>query len=324
MILAGIDIGTNATRLLIADTTATSHRTVFAARTITRLGQDLDRTGELSRDARERTLRALASFQSQIAHYAVTDTAVVGTSALRRAANAPDFVQEVLERTGLRLQVISGKEEARLTLEGVRRALSPRSSPAGDPLRNALVADIGGGSTELIVTSEGEVLTDTSLELGAVYLTERYLSGDPPALEEVRSLRNDVRSALSSWKRTQIPQQRGSASSIDLLAGTAGTVTTLAAMDQALMRYDPAMINGYAFSRSSLDRLVEQLSRASRRERRTMPGLEPGREDIILAGAVITQELMEIIGRKTMLVSDWGLREGVVIDLFQRCSAQRS
>jgi exopolyphosphatase/guanosine-5'-triphosphate,3'-diphosphate pyrophosphatase len=318
MMLAGIDIGTNATRLLIAETSNTTHRTVHAARAMTRLGQDLERTGTLSRDAQERTVRVLEEFVILIARHSVAHTAVVGTSSLRRAANAAAFVQEVRERTGLELSVISGSEEARLTLLGVRRALE---SGYADPLVHALVADIGGGSTELIVTKAGVVCSDRSLDLGAVYLSEQFLASDPPHRDEVRRLRSAIERELDAWEHEQIGSAGCDLRSISACVGTAGTITTLAAMAQELAPYVAERVNGYRLSRGTVAFIIERLCRTSLAERSTIPGLEAGREDIILAGAIIAFELMTRCGKDTMLVSDWGLREGIVFDLYRRLTA---
>jgi exopolyphosphatase/guanosine-5'-triphosphate,3'-diphosphate pyrophosphatase len=215
--------------------------------------------------------------------------------------------------------VISGQEEARLTLLGVRRALSAGLQGTNDPLADALAVDIGGGSTECIVTKEGTVVSDASLDLGAVYLTERFLKHAPPPAEDLRELRRSIGTVLDAWEAEHLRPLGLTAASQDALAGTAGTVTTLAAMAQKLTRYVPERINGYHLTRPALDGIVEELSRATVEERRNMPGLERGREDIILAGAVIAQEIMERCGRAEMLVSDWGLREGIVFDLAGQC-----
>jgi exopolyphosphatase/guanosine-5'-triphosphate,3'-diphosphate pyrophosphatase len=318
MILAGIDIGTNAIRLLIADISATSHRSLCTARTMTRLGKDLDRTGVLSPEARERALAVLHEFSLLIDRYSVQHVVAVGTSALRKAANASAFVREVRERTGFDVSVVSGQEEARLTLLGVRRALSGGEGGTGDPLASALIIDSGGGSTEFIVTREGKVSSDTSLDLGAVYLTERFLKRAPPLPEDLKALRRSVRQDLAMWEAERLHPLGMNAASPAVLVGTAGTITTLAAMAQELPQYDPDRINGYHLTSRSLNGIIEHLSRTSLAERRNMPGLEEGREDIILAGAVIAQEIMEYCAKAEVLVSDWGLREGIVLDLLER------
>lgn len=317
MILAGIDIGTNAIRLLITETTETSHRTLYAARTITRLGQGLDRTGVLAPEAQQRSLEVLQAFRSSIERFSVQAYRVVGTSALRRAANAGDFLREVKARTGFDLEVISGLEEARLTLLGVRRALSHGRAGTEDPLDSSLVIDIGGGSTELIMTSSGAVLAETSLDLGAVYFTERFLRHDPPLREELDRLADTVRKAVMDWDAASLLPLGRRASSVQVLAGTAGTVTTLAAMAQKLTRYHPDLINGYRLSREALDSIIAFLAATPASGRRNVPGLERGREDIILAGAVIAREIMSLCRQDALLVSDWGLREGIVFALYE-------
>jgi exopolyphosphatase/guanosine-5'-triphosphate,3'-diphosphate pyrophosphatase len=157
-----------------------------------------------------------------------------------------------------------------------------------------------------------------SIPLGAVYLTERFLRNDPPLREELDSLRRVVRKELDAWEREAFHGRNVRASSLATVAGTAGTITTLAAMDQALAEYDPARINGYILTRASVDRLVNTLSVSTLDARRTIAGLESGREDIILAGAIVAQEIMGRCGARQMLVSDWGLREGIVFDLYEK------
>ena len=318
MILAGIDIGTNTIRLLVTDTSDTTHRELYSGRTITRLGQELERTGMLAPEAQERSLKAIGAFSQVIAGLSVDRIAAVGTSALRNAANAAEFIAAVRRRTGIEVSVIAGDDEAKLTLLGVRRALSPGKGGAEDPLASALVVDIGGGSTELIATSHGNVEIVTSIPLGAVYLTERFLRSDPPLRAEMDDLRRIVSTELDAWERKSLRARGVRPSTFATVAGTAGTITTLAAMDQALTEYDPARINGYTLSRASLDRLVNLLSVSTLDARRQLAGLEAGREDIILAGAVVAQEIMDRCGARQMLVSDWGLREGIVFDLYEK------
>ncbi len=318
MILAGIDIGTNTIRLLVTETSDTTHRELYSGRTITRLGQDLDRTGMLAPEAQERSLKALEEYSAVIGRLSVDRIAAVGTSALRNAANAEEFIAALRKRTGIEVAVITGDDEAKLTLLGVRRALSPGKGGEEDPLASALVIDIGGGSTELITTVQGRVETMTSIPLGAVYLTERFLRNDPPLREEMDSLRRVVSKELDAWERESHRRRDVRSSSCATVAGTAGTITTLAAMDQALTEYDPTRINGFILTRSSLDRLVNMLSVSALDARRTIAGLEAGREDIILAGAVVAQDIMGRCGARQMLVSDWGLREGIVFDLYEK------
>ena len=311
MILAGIDIGTNTLRLLVAETGPNSFHELSSARIITRLGQDLVHTGKLSPEAIERSCKALRAFSESIQEHSAVRAATIGTSALRNASNAAEFIAEVKRTTGLSISVISGEEEARLTLLGVAQALKNYDDPANATLQSALTSDIGGGSTELILTQPKQEPLIESLPLGAVYLTERFIKHDPPLPAEIVNLRNaiiDTLDTLGPAMHSAVPA---------LFVGTAGTITTLAAMDQQLAEYNPAAINGYSMTRETVDRIVETLTKSTLQERRAILGLETGREDIILAGAVVTQELMKRFGFKAVLVSDWGLREGIVLDLYQ-------
>jgi exopolyphosphatase/guanosine-5'-triphosphate,3'-diphosphate pyrophosphatase len=310
MILAGIDIGTNTLRLLVADTGPSSIREIHSDRQITRLGEHLDKAGMLTPEARERSIAALADFARNIEAFGAAGVRAVGTSALRTAANSSEFREEVHKRTGLVVEVISGEEEARLTLLGVARCLFPAAATVKKIVPDdALVIDIGGGSTEIIMA--GSPASEVSLPLGAVYLTERFLKQDPPGAEELERLRAYVRLILDS-SRLPSPERAG------ILIGTAGTVTTLVAMDHQLDEYDPGKITGSKLTKDTISDLVLKLSMSRLDERRRMPGLEQGREDIILAGAVIVQEIMERFGFRSMLVSDGGLREGILLDLYDK------
>jgi exopolyphosphatase/guanosine-5'-triphosphate,3'-diphosphate pyrophosphatase len=316
MILAGIDIGTNTLRLLIAETHGASFREIHSDRRITRLGQDLGRTGRLAPEAMERSLRALEGFCSSIRHHAVQHIAAVGTSALREASNTREFIHAVWEKTGLEIRVITGREEARLTLLGVAHALGETAWTGAGPRAASLIIDIGGGSTEFIIGRPGEGPSFSSLPLGAVHLTERFIKGDPPSAQELERMSAAIREGLaglgSEWRAG------GSCRCI----GTAGTITTLAAVMQAMERYDPGKITGAVLTRAWVHDVIQRLGALTLEERRSVRGLERGREDIILAGAVITRELMDRFGCATLTVSDGGLREGIVLDLYDRTKAE--
>ncbi len=312
MILAGIDIGTNTLRLLIAETRPGSFHEISSDRRVVRLGQDLDRGGMLTRDAEDRALKALGDFSEKIRRYSALHTSAVGTSALRNASNAAAFIEKVKSKTGLDIRVITGEEEAKLTLAGVVRGVKGFGELHRGTLDFALVIDIGGGSTEIIEKCPAEETTSASLPLGAVYLTDRYLKNDPPVRAEMEQLRRAVKDSLDKHRDMMEPGP-GKA-----FIGTAGTITTLAAMDLSLSEYDPRKINGHTLSREAVDELVRRLAASTLKERRSIPGLEHGREDIILAGAVVAQEIMERSGFPSMVVSDWGLREGIVLDLYDK------
>jgi exopolyphosphatase/guanosine-5'-triphosphate,3'-diphosphate pyrophosphatase len=317
MILAGIDIGTNTLRLVVAETGPDSFHELYADRKITRLGQGLDLNGLLTSEAQDRALKALGAFAEKIRLHAALHTAALGTSALRNASNSSAFIHAVKKKTGLDVTVISGEEEARLILLGVAHSFTGVGRQKKiNPLTASLLIDIGGGSTELITTRPGETPVSVSLPLGAVYLTERCIKHDPPTAEEVALLRRLVREKLDRHAAMVQPDPAG------MLIGTAGTITTLAAIDQGLSEYDPARINRFALTGGSIDTIIGTLSVSSLEERRSIRGIEPGREDIILAGAVILQELMRRFGYTAMLVSDWGLREGIVLDMYEKITKQ--
>ncbi len=197
MILAGIDIGTNTLRLLIAEIGNGSFREIHSDRRITRLGQNIDRTGELAREAEDRTLKTLCDFSTAIRQFAVEHVAAVGTSALRKASNACAFITEALRMTGLSIVVISGEDEARLTLRGVTHSIQKSDGRRWKQSGTVLVVDVGGGSTEIVMSDRAGEPRATSLGLGAVYLTERFLANDPPSAEEIVRLRAAVRSELA-------------------------------------------------------------------------------------------------------------------------------
>lgn len=316
MILAGIDIGTNTLRLLIAETGPGLFHEIHVDRTITRLGQDLDRTGRLSPEADERSLAALLDFTEQIRNHGAIYTAAIGTSALRKASNSRDFINEVKKRSGLAIKIVSGEEEARLTLLGVALALKEFQGLNRNASCPALVIDIGGGSTEVIFFRSGSEPIVMSLPLGAVYLTERFIRHDPPASSEIEEARHAIRIELD--KLGAVKQNTES-----IFVGTAGTITTLAAIDQGLTLYDPVKINGYTLKRAAIDRIIHTLMKTTLEGRRRIRGLDPGREDIILAGAVVAQEFMERFGHDFMLVSDRGLLEGIVLDLYEKAAQGR-
>jgi exopolyphosphatase / guanosine-5'-triphosphate,3'-diphosphate pyrophosphatase len=314
VILAGIDIGTNSLRLLIAETSCGAVRELYSDRRITRLGQGLDRSGMIDSEAAQRSVNALLDFFGSIRRHGAQGVAAVGTSALRNASNTREFVGTVSEKTGIDIRVISGEEEALLTLRGVMCSLRGAGTASGLSPEASMIIDIGGGSTEVIVARRDGDPEIASLSLGAVYLTERFIKHDPPSEDDLVSMRALIRGELDMRFR----ELRNSLSG--LFIGTAGTITTLASIKLGLETYDPVRINGCTLTREDVDEMVRKLSRLTREERKTVRGLDPGREDIIIAGAVIAQELMARFRRISMLVSDWGLREGIVLDLYERLS----
>lgn len=310
MLLAGIDIGTNTLRLLIAGFSPDGrYHKIESGRRITRLGEDVSRTGRLKTEAMERALGVLEGFSEICTEYPIEGTYAAATSAVRDAANGGDFIRMVKAKTGLDVDIISGDEEARLTMLGVSSKLD-----TGD--KEAFLIDIGGGSTEFILASKGRVLFKASTDIGVVRFTEQYIHSDPPGEEEIELLELAIEERLKSI--SVFDDSRG----IDSVSfiGTAGTVTTLAAIEQKMTVYDPCKVNGYRMSKDGIAEIRRMLSHMTIKERKEVPGIEEGREDIIIAGAVVVDKVMEWFGFHEVIVSDSGLREGLVIDLYNRLS----
>jgi exopolyphosphatase/guanosine-5'-triphosphate,3'-diphosphate pyrophosphatase len=298
MRVAAIDCGTNTLLLLIADVGPDGARAIEEQAEIVRLGEGLDATGALKPEAIARARAVLARFVDRIRARSCAHVLAVGTEALRRAQNGHLFVNDataLLGTVGGRFVVIDGEREARLSFRAVSASF-PR-------LRGArTVLDIGGGSTELLV-GERAIEELVSLPIGSVRLTERLLRHDPPSGEERAALRATVDAALD-----QAPAPRGT------LVGIAGTVTTLAAMSQGLSVYDGERVHGSELSYDSLVETVERLGRTPLADRLRTPGLAPGRADVIYAGAVILERVLARAGADRCLVSDRGVRWGLIYE----------
>jgi exopolyphosphatase/guanosine-5'-triphosphate,3'-diphosphate pyrophosphatase len=231
----------------------------------------------------------------------------VATSAVRDAENRQEFVERVKADTGLRIEILTGEEEAHRTMLGIRSGL-----PAD--IADVLALDIGGGSTEFIRANHGQRPIVRSIDLGVVRLSERLLRHDPPTSAEIEQARAWIRRETTEVLAT-MPRMRGFT-----FVGTAGTITSLAAMAQQLPAYEPARIHHYRLALETVAGLECQLLSRSKAARVGMPGLEKNREDVIAAGAIILRTVMDTLGERECLVSDLGLREGVLIELAGRRS----
>jgi len=307
---ASIDLGTNTFRLLIADISPAGNLAPLRTeRIITRLGEGFHRNGLINEEACRRSIEALQGLLGIVASYPVERLYTAATSVVREAVNGRDFLDRVREQTGVRIRVLSGSDEARLSHAGVV------STIAAPP--RCLVIDIGGGSTELVLSGNGLPLRTASIPLGVVHLAEQMISTDPPESEELRSLNTAIRNCLAARiPRDFIREPAPSApfSTAPPLVGTAGSITTLAAIDQGMTCYDPAHINGYRFSRARAATIYARLAATPRDERTSIPGMEHGREDLIIPGAAILLQLMEYLQAESLTVSDGGLLEGILID----------
>jgi exopolyphosphatase/guanosine-5'-triphosphate,3'-diphosphate pyrophosphatase len=306
--LAGIDIGTLTCRLLIADVPPTGPlKECCSDRRILRLGEGVDQSKRLRREAMDRVLVCLREWRRVIDGYHVQARTAVATSAVRDAGNRQEFVERVIADTGLYIEILSGEEEAHRTMLGIRSGLSA-------DVADVLALDIGGGSTEFICASQGQRAVVRSIDLGVVRLSERLLRHDPPTSAEIEQARAWIRRETTEVLAT-MPRMRGFT-----FVGTAGTITSLAAMAQQLPAYEPARIHHYRLALETVAGLECQLLSRSKAARVGMPGLEKNREDVIAAGAIILRTVMDTLGERECLVSDLGLREGVLIELAGRRS----
>ena len=305
---AGVDIGTNSVRLLIADVAMADEgptlRTLHRLMTITRLGQGVDERGYLSDDAAERTAATLRGYRDLMRGEGVEAWDIAATSAARDAVNSGEFMRSVAEIMGTQPRVLSGEKEAHLSFLGATYDLGPLL-PHGEPI---LVIDIGGGSTEIIVGRDGEMLQDLSLDVGCVRMSERFLASDPPRAEELREMEGYVRSILaphvgliSRWS----PQ---------LMVGLAGTVTTLSGLKQGLERYDGEAIHHSWLTLQDVQGLYTRLCSLSLAERRDLMRLEPGRSDVIVGGVGVLAVLLHELGWERFLVSEKDILDGLAIN----------
>ena len=276
---------------------------LFTEGRITRLGEGLKQTGTISPGPLERTVRVLNDFLERGRAFAPERIRIVATSAVRQSSNRDAVVKEVLQRTGVPMEVIDGETEASLTYLGALKAMEGLTPPY-------LVLDIGGGSTELIFgESRQDCLKAFSIEVGVVTLTEGFLRGNPPSRKEISEAEAFVRRSLQPVFSQLLPYVTSSITTV----GTAGSVTTLLAMALGMKVYNPSLIHRKGLSRGTVQDLFDELSGKTLEARLQIPGVEKGREDIIFAGALILLSVMHALSQAGLVVSDSGLREGVLL-----------
>ncbi|HEX5063382.1 MAG TPA: hypothetical protein VFV99_28595 [Kofleriaceae bacterium] len=293
---AVIDIGTNTLLLLIVDEKL--QRVVDLCR-FGRLGKGLDASGRLANEAIAKSLDICREYRSVMTEHGITKPHIIGTQALREAANARDFVVPAEDILGGSIEIIVGPREAELAYLSVARTFPE----LGDSC--FVVVDVGGGSTELITANDGGVVNAVSVPIGAVRLTERYLLSDPPAVGEGLRLDDKI-------DRTLAPL--GLPSGVPVI-GTAGTATTMAAASLGLTTYDPDKVTGHKMSADEVLQLRQRLFAATTAQRREMPGVEPQRADVIAAGVAIYHRVMHRIGAPTLITCDRGIRWGLAYEL---------
>jgi exopolyphosphatase/guanosine-5'-triphosphate,3'-diphosphate pyrophosphatase len=299
--VAAIDCGTNSIRLLVADLDRGHLADVVRETRIVRLGAGVDRTGMLAPDALERTRVALHDYAATIAGHDVDRVRMVATSATRDASNRADFVAMVVSELGIEPDVVTGLDEARLSFAGASSVLPADSGPL-------LVADIGGGSTELVRGGNGD-LRACSMDVGCVRLTERHLHAEPPTPDQVEAVVADVRSAIDS-ARLHVPID-----SPARFVGVAGTVTTIAAIALELPAYDRSAVHGARIDAVTITEITARLIAMSRAERAAIPVMHPGRVDVIVAGALVLRTLLEQSGAVAVIASEHDILDGIALTL---------
>ncbi|MBI4687983.1 MAG: Ppx/GppA family phosphatase [Nitrospirae bacterium] len=303
--LASIDVGTNTFRLLIAEADGNGIMEIYSERIITRIGEGVSLDGLLKKEAIARGIGALKRFAGVISRYRIDALSAVATSAMREARNREDFLKKAKDEAGIDVRIISGEEEARKTFLGMITGI-----PVSD---TALTVDIGGGSTEIIAAKNTEPLYLKSLPYGVVYLTDKYMKHDPPAKKDIMLMGEEISDGI----RTVYKGIANLLTPETVLIGTAGTVTTLAAMVQGLKSFDRDRIHNFKISIDLVKEIFSDISVISSKERAKYSALEPARFDIIVPGTLILLGLMEAFEFKEIIVSDYGLKEGVIIDLYQ-------
>jgi exopolyphosphatase / guanosine-5'-triphosphate,3'-diphosphate pyrophosphatase len=304
MRVAVVDLGTNTTRLLVADVQDGRLEELEKETTITRLGQGVDATGRLADEAMDRVRETLDGYRQTIDRLKAEDVIAVATSAMRDADNGPEFRDELNRRYGIDARTISGDEEARLTFLG---ATSGRTAAVESPA-SAVVIDIGGGSTEYVVGSNGaDPDFHVSAQMGSRRHTERFLPSDPPAHEELEALAADVRRIIGESVPDEIRERTAEGVAV------AGTATTLAAIDLELDPYDPEKVHGYRVGLAAAERIQAMLAALAVEERRNVTGLHPDRAPVIVAGVTILVESIRAFGLDEIEISESDILQGAAM-----------
>jgi exopolyphosphatase/guanosine-5'-triphosphate,3'-diphosphate pyrophosphatase len=298
--VAVVDMGTNSTRLLVADVDDGRVEEIERRSTVTRLGRGVDTTQQLATEAIDDVAKAVGEYIEIYESLKPDAVSVLATSAVRDAENSGAFIAELRERFALNARILTGDEEARLTYLG---AVAGRAAADG-----TMVVDIGGGSTEIVVGSGHDVTFHTSLQVGTVRHSERHIRGDPPAAPELEALAEDVRKLIFA--------ELAAAEFFNIGIGiaVAGTPTSLAAIEQELDPYDPAKVHGYVLTLDGIQHMYSMLSGKSLEERLKVTGLHPGRAPTIVAGVVILIQVMRAFGLQRIEVSEHDILHGAALE----------
>jgi exopolyphosphatase/guanosine-5'-triphosphate,3'-diphosphate pyrophosphatase len=302
--VAAVDCGTNSIRLLVADLDGSTKVDVHREMRVVRLGEGVDRTGQLSDAALDRTRLALVDYAATCASLGVERTRMVATSATRDASNRSTFVGMVSATLGVEPEVVSGAEEAALSFTGATADLAAEDGPF-------LVMDIGGGSTEFVLGTT-KVDAALSVDIGCVRLTERHLVDDPPTAAQVEAARRDINAALDRVLEA-VP-----AATARTAVGLAGSVTTLAALALGLTEYDATRIHLSRLTSQQVTSLTDRLLAMTRQERAALPVMHPGRVDVIGGGALVLENAMQRLSLDEVLVSEADILDGIAMSAEEK------
>ncbi len=301
MKIAGIDIGTNTTRLIIYDQKL--NKIVLKRREITRLGENFN--GKIIESAKKRLINTLEGFKEIMFKFGVKRYRAIATSVVRESENSHAFINEIKRLTGITINIINGEEEAKLTLNGVMWSLDKN-------VKDFLLLDIGGGSNEFTFVKNGKYQSSISLKFGVVFLYEKFIFHDPPQDEELTSMINEIYINLKKVK-----DKIGELPETTTFVGTAGTITTISAIHQNLKNYIPEKINNHFIPADYIRKLANTMIKLTNLQRLKKFNIEKGREDVIIPGILITLKTMEFFGFNGVISIDSGLLEGIVLSIIK-------
>jgi exopolyphosphatase / guanosine-5'-triphosphate,3'-diphosphate pyrophosphatase len=295
-----LDIGTNSIKFFVFSIENGKPTTIIDTNNISRLGEGLLKTGIISEEAMARNIEALREFIEIAAKENVKEIIAVGTMCLRTAKNSDTFLKKAKDELGLTIKVIPGEEEARLSYLAVL-------STIGNTDKNVVVFDTGGGSTEFIFGKGTNLKNRISLNLGAISPTEEFLISDPVTDNELKAMQNHMKNFFGA----KIEDRKA-----DFLIGIGGTVTSMGAVMHKMVNYDPTVIQGSQMTLNEVNAQIAMYQEKTIEARKKIPGLQPKRADVILAGAGIIETIMEIFEINSFTISDRGLRHGILFDRF--------
>lgn len=297
MRVATVDVGSYSVRMTVAKVEGRNIEILKEFGRITSLASSLKETGVLREDRIEETLKVLEEYLEEAKRLGVEKIVAVGTEALRKAKNSEDFIRRV-RRLGLEIEVLTPEEEGRLSFLAVAYSLRPKGY--------FLVVDQGGGSTEFVFGRDTRPEEVVSLPFGIVNLTETFLKTDPPLEDEVEKLLSFLEEKLRPLRRK-----------VDGIVGLGGTITTLVSLEKGVYPYDPKKVHGETLKRSQIERWFEKLRVLPARERsRRFPQVEDRRAEVILSGVAMFLKVLDVFGKESLRVSDWGLKHGLIVRII--------